>query len=68
MSGKELWEENGIREWRERRADETWTNVRLGGGAGWWFALALTTALSAVFSSYHQEIIAAISPYKDSIR
>ncbi|KAM0755534.1 hypothetical protein T439DRAFT_320226 [Meredithblackwellia eburnea MCA 4105] len=35
---------------------------------GWWFALALTTALSAVLSSYHHQIITAIAPYKHSIR
>ncbi|KAK4702512.1 hypothetical protein P7C70_g3718, partial [Phenoliferia sp. Uapishka_3] len=35
---------------------------------GWWFALALTTALSALLSSYHHQIIAAISPYKVAIK
>lgn len=38
------------------------------GVAGWWFALALTTALSVALSSYHQQIVTGISPYKEAIR
>ncbi|KAI5475730.1 hypothetical protein MNV49_000892, partial [Pseudohyphozyma bogoriensis] len=35
---------------------------------GWWILLAVTIALSAVLSSKHSQIIAAIGPYKKVIR